>query len=94
MQPTATLDKLRILLPHWIAHNRDHGAEFRKWADAARADGAERLASRLDEAAASMAVADEILQAAQSEAGLPAGGSAPAHTHAHHHEHAHDHRHE
>jgi len=25
-------DKLRILIPHWIAHNREHANEFRDWA--------------------------------------------------------------
>jgi hypothetical protein len=26
------MDKLRILIPHWIEHNQDHADEFRKWA--------------------------------------------------------------
>lgn len=25
-------DKLRILIPHWIAHNNEHAKEFRDWA--------------------------------------------------------------
>ena len=25
-------DKLRILIPHWIAHNNEHATEFRDWA--------------------------------------------------------------
>ncbi len=25
-------DKLRILIPHWVAHNREHANEFRDWA--------------------------------------------------------------
>jgi hypothetical protein len=25
-------DKLRILIPHWIAHNKEHENEFRDWA--------------------------------------------------------------
>ena len=25
-------DKLRILIPHWIAHNSEHANEFRDWA--------------------------------------------------------------
>lgn len=34
-------DKLRVLLPHWIEHNEEHAAEFRRWsgqAGAARTD--------------------------------------------------------
>ena len=30
-------DKLRILIPHWIAHNQEHAKEFRDWST--RADG-------------------------------------------------------
>ena len=26
------IQKLRLLLPHWIQHNADHGAEFQTWA--------------------------------------------------------------
>lgn len=26
------IDKLRILIPHWIIHNNDHADEFRIWA--------------------------------------------------------------
>ena len=26
-----TIKKLRVLLPHWIEHNNNHIAEFRKW---------------------------------------------------------------
>ena len=29
------VEKLRILLPHWIEHNQEHAAEFRSWADRA-----------------------------------------------------------
>jgi hypothetical protein len=26
------IDKLRVLLPHWIEHNGEHAGEFRDWA--------------------------------------------------------------
>lgn len=29
------VEKLRVLLPHWIEHNGEHAREFRRWADAA-----------------------------------------------------------
>lgn len=29
-------EKLRILLDHWIEHNREHGDEFKEWAEKAR----------------------------------------------------------
>ena len=25
-------DKLRVLIPHWIEHNKEHAEEFRLWA--------------------------------------------------------------
>jgi len=29
------IEKLRVLLPHWIEHNGEHANEFREWADRA-----------------------------------------------------------
>lgn len=29
------IDKLRVLLPHWIEHNDEHSTEFREWAQRA-----------------------------------------------------------
>ena len=30
------VEKLRVLLPHWIEHNAEHAAEFRAWAEKAK----------------------------------------------------------
>ena len=38
-------DKLRILIPHWIAHNREHANEFRDWATQAAETSADILAA-------------------------------------------------
>jgi alcohol dehydrogenase YqhD (iron-dependent ADH family) len=27
------VEKLKILLPHWIEHNQEHAQEFRNWAE-------------------------------------------------------------
>ena len=35
----SNLEKLKVLLPHWVEHNEEHGEEFRKWAERARAEG-------------------------------------------------------
>ncbi len=41
------LEKLRVLLPHWINHNKEHGSEFLRWAklceDSDNAEVAEAL---------------------------------------------------
>jgi hypothetical protein len=29
------IEKLRVLLPHWIEHNAEHAGEFRDWAERA-----------------------------------------------------------
>jgi hypothetical protein len=29
------IEKLRVLLPHWIEHNGEHAGEFREWANRA-----------------------------------------------------------
>jgi len=29
------IEKLRVLLPHWIEHNGEHAGEFRAWAERA-----------------------------------------------------------
>jgi nickel/cobalt exporter len=48
----AEREKFKILLNHWIKHNREHSQEFREWAKKAKGFG---------EAEA----CDDILQAAQ-----------------------------
>jgi hypothetical protein len=25
-------EKLRVLIPHWVKHNKEHAEEFRRWA--------------------------------------------------------------
>ena len=27
------LEKLRVLIPHWIEHNEEHAGEYRRWAE-------------------------------------------------------------
>jgi len=83
MDHKTTVDKLRVLLPHWLEHNQNHESEFSKWAASARAEGQENLAAILDQAVASMAATDAILKNALQEAGGPA--EAPHHHHHHHH---------
>lgn len=82
-----TIEKLQILLPHWIEHNKNHEAEFRKWAAAAHAEGLENLAGQLDKAASSMAVTDEILRQTLVEAGGSNTQDEHHHGHDHHHHH-------
>lgn len=63
------VEKLRILLPHWIEHNRDHGLEFAKWASQVRGAGQEETAELLERAAASLRTAEAALREALQKAG-------------------------
>jgi len=81
MDQKNTREKLQILLPHWIEHNHNHEAEFKKWADLARVEGQGALAELLDKAVASMGETDGILQKVLAEI----GGLGEGHCHHHHH---------
>lgn len=62
------INKLRVLIPHWIEHNAEHEEEFRRWADKAGDHSAILLA-----AADSIALANEHLHTALDSM----GGSLP-----------------
>ena len=86
MSDKTPIEKLRILLPHWIEHNHSHEAEFKKWADLVRNEkGMTGVAALLDKAITSMEETDKILTEALSKIGGPPEG------HHHHHHHGHDH---
>ena len=79
-------EKLRVLLPHWIEHNAEHAAEFRRWSttvDAAKVG--------IEEAAALVETANERLEAALKVLGGPLDSNVHGHDHAHGHEHGHHH---
>jgi len=69
MATTTDLEKLRVLLPHWIEHNAEHAAEFREWAERARAAGQEGPASDIALAAEELGWANERLTAALEKLG-------------------------
>ncbi len=69
MTTMTDLQKLRVLLPHWIEHNAEHAAEFREWAERARATGQEGPASDIALAAEELEWANEELEAALEKLG-------------------------
>ncbi|MEK6201320.1 MAG: hypothetical protein N2A40_02715 [Desulfobulbaceae bacterium] len=75
------MEKLRVLLPHWIEHNRGHAEECGKWSLAARNAGDVPVADHIDSAIAAMNQASELLKKALSAA----GGKMADHGHQHHH---------
>ena len=84
MSEKTGIEKLRILLPHWIEHNNSHIAEFSKWRQVAAAESGNKVIDeRLAEAVAAMkkagAALDEVL--------IELGSAPEGHHHHHHHQH-------
>lgn len=52
------VEKLRVLLPHWIDHNQDHAQEFKAWAE--KVSGVKRELTR------AVVLMDEVKVALQS----------------------------
>ncbi len=81
------IEKLRVMLPHWIEHNRGHAEEFSQWADQLGPTEGE-LSGQLHRAVHSL----EEAQCALEEALALAGGArsekeADGTDHEHHHHH-------
>ena len=72
------VDKLRVLLPHWMEHNAEHAKGFRTWAGRARAAGEEDLADHIIAAAKKMEAANRNLESAIEHLGEGGGVPAPA----------------
>jgi hypothetical protein len=60
------LEKLRMLLPHWIEHNAEHAGEFRTWAERGGEAGEQIL-----EAAQYLELANPALKKALEKLGGP-----------------------
>lgn len=77
------MEKLRVILPHWIDHNAGHGQEFATWAETLDSTGEQEVANLLKKAAAYLEQADLALK----EALHKAGGSLDSKGGHHHHHH-------
>lgn len=76
------LEKLRVLLPHWLEHNASHRGEFAHWAGLI-GEGHQEVAVHLKRAADALQAADTALR----EALRSSGGELSGHGHHHHHHH-------
>ncbi|MCK4838208.1 MAG: hypothetical protein KAS94_05355 [Desulfobulbaceae bacterium] len=82
MSEKTGIEKLRILLPHWIEHNDNHIAEFSKWQQvAAEETGNQIVDEQLNAAVAAMKKSGEALTEVLKEL----GGAVEGHHHHHHH---------
>jgi len=62
------LEKLQVLLPHWIKHNAEHADELRSWADSMQHSGKVDVAERLFAAVALLHKAGDQLSRLPEEA--------------------------
>ena len=75
------IEKLRIILPHWIEHNNSHGEEFEKWAKIITDTNEPEIASYIAKAQACMNEANQALRKALSMAGGPSEEKKHGHNH-------------
>lgn len=64
MKDLTVLEKLKVLLPHWIEHNAEHASEFFRWAENAEQAGYGDVAAGIRRAARLLDEANERLSAA------------------------------
>jgi hypothetical protein len=67
-------DRLRVLLDYWVEHNKEHGEEFREWAEKAKGFGDDALSEELAAAAREMEKANASLTRALTRLDAGAGG--------------------
>lgn len=73
------IEKLQMLLSHWLQHNESHGKEYAKWAAVARQAGHATTAEHIEKAVELLAKADKAFEKALQSIGGPGRG------HQHHH---------
>ncbi len=86
------VEKLRVLLQHWIDHNKGHMEEFENWQKLMAEEGKQPVADHITSAVKTMANVNVELEKALQEAGGPKEANGEDHHH-HHHHHGHDHDH-
>lgn len=56
---------LRVLLAHWVKHNKSHEESFREWADKSKEMGKEEVAKNIEKAIECMEQANKMLMEAK-----------------------------
>ena len=83
------VEKLRVMLQHWIEHNKGHMEEFDKWRGTMTEEGRTSLAEHIKKTIELMASVNTELEKALEET----GGAKHDEDHHHHHDHDHHHHH-
>jgi hypothetical protein len=76
------LEKLQMLLTHWLQHNEGHGKEYAQWIEVARQAGHFSTAEYIEQAVDLLAKADKAFEKALESVGGPSKGDG----HHHHHD--------
>ena len=58
------MEKLEILINHWIEHNEEHAGEFEKWAERAKSAGNAAVHDHITDAIKKLLEANEHLSKA------------------------------
>lgn len=85
------VEKLRVMLQHWIEHNKGHMEEFEKWRATMKDDGQASLADHIHTTVGLMASVNAELEKTLKEAGGPKKDEDDHHHHHDHHGHHHHH---
>jgi hypothetical protein len=75
------IEKLQMLISHWLQHNESHGREYAKWVEVARKAGYSTTAEHIERAVDLLAKADRAFEKALASVGGPSKGQ----QHHHHH---------
>ena len=84
------LEKLRVLLPYWIEHNREHIVEIDRWAKLCENSDSIQVEEALKKA---ISAAEKVTEELQHALDL-AGGPIERHDEPHDHHHGSDHAHQ
>ena len=77
------IDKLRIMLPHWIEHNTAHAGEFVQWAEKVQNSGHVHRDDIAAALARAVSACEEVTAALEDA--LESAGGALDHDHDHSH---------
>ena len=77
------LEKLRMLLPHWIEHNEEHAGDYARGANVATEAGHPEVAAMIRVAIEKASEANAELQRALDALGGPVAAHGHRHSHAH-----------
>ena len=75
------IEKLSILLPHWIEHNNSHGEEFNKWVKIIHDSNEPEIAAHIEKAQECMHEANQALRQALLIVGEPSKKNNHGHNH-------------